>query len=113
MSIKYEWTWYVHEGEQTNDLEECRACAAVVPLYNFPTRNLGLSNKPDVDPCYLCALCASTPAGTAHEYPRQWETQHRDIMACTNYSANMILLQMGKWGAPGQVPTLNPKGTYS
>lgn len=106
MSNTYEWMWHVYEGEQTNDLEECSACAAVVPVSDFPIHDTRYGEHLDLR--YLCELCASTPAGNAQEYPQQWESQNKDIMQVTNYSANMILLQMGKWGSPGEVPTMNP-----
>ena len=96
MSIEFKWTWYVDEdGIQTDDTQVCDMCAADVPVYGFnylpPSKEYARGEKR-----FLCDLCASTPAGSAQQYPRQYEGQV-PILQTINYAANAVLLQMGKW----------------
>ncbi len=73
--------------------EECGFCefkTTDLRAYpNSPLRDRSKSHK------WLCLLCASTPAGSAAEYPTQYEDGGA-TMKCVCFVGNTILKEIGK-----------------
>jgi len=104
MSINYQWKENVYEDVPQGELQVCQFCESEVPVFGF---RAGVASSFEGKTKWLCDLCASTPAGTALDYPRQWDSQHRDIMQCVNYSSNMVLFHLGKFGFKPTFPNRN------
>jgi len=93
--INYEWTEEIYEEKPQGLIQPCAFCESLVPVFSF---RVGVASSYEGKRKWLCELCATTPAGTAVDYPRQWESEHRDIMQCVNFSSNMVLMALGKFG---------------
>jgi predicted Zn-ribbon and HTH transcriptional regulator len=74
---------------ETEKPEECESCG-------YETERLTLydSHNGDNPLAWLCEVCASTYAGNAYHYPRQYENRH--IMQQISYCTNLILDTMGR-----------------
>lgn len=70
--------------EQDEKPEECDFCG-------YPTEKLEFYkySHADVENAWLCEVCASTAAGTAYHFPRQYD--QKEIMKQISFCANMIL----------------------
>jgi ribosomal protein L37AE/L43A len=64
--------------------EECNFCG-------YPTVELVFYkyNHAEIENAWLCEVCASTLAGNAYHFPRQYENQH--IMKQVSFCTNLIL----------------------
>jgi hypothetical protein len=75
-----------HEPTAPDDPPECDSCHFVGPVKGYETFAPGPMKGQTK---HLCALCASTLAGNALEYPDQYP--HRDVLRTICYVGNVLL----------------------
>lgn len=69
--------------------EECHSCDYLTEDLDIYDRGPGADSE---EPMWLCALCASTRAGNAYQYPRQYPNE--DVLRTICYVGNVILDQL-------------------
>ncbi len=69
----------------------CYFCDSEVPLHEFRSPNYG-----EEEPSFLCKICSSTPAGSAHNYPTQYPGGTWGLMKMMAACTNMILRELQK-----------------
>lgn len=68
---------------------ECYSCGfATADLKSYPRRRIPSTDERK----WLCGLCASTPAGTAYDYPEQYPDRASIKTIC--YVGNVLLKAM-------------------
>lgn len=82
--------------ESTVDLDDvgCDSCNFETPKLKFYPMRSGDINEPEVNKL-LCDVCASTMAGNAYEYPRQYEGERKTLQMLA-YCTNLILQKIGE-----------------
>lgn len=84
------------DDEENDEEPQCQSCGSTgVPLTAYTSFRMSrLKGASKI----LCALCANTKAGNAHEYPEQYPD--RDVLQIICYVGNEILKALPKSNGP-------------